>query len=278
MINPALLNKLTIARATDNGVYLEDEDHNEVLLPNRYVPENYSLGDTIEVFIYFDSEDRMVATTDTPKIMLGQVNSLKVVDTTRIGAFLDWGLPKDLFVPFKNQLNEMQRGEYYPVTIYIDQVTGRIVATSKLGRIVNNDEISVVARQKVSIIVAQRRERGFRVIIDQHHWGMLYDNQIFREIHIGELLTAWVLKIAEDGRIDVCLQQQGYDAVCVAVDALVQLMQENGGALPLGDKSDPAKIQLITGMSKKVFKRAAGVLLREGKAEINGNETKLKKS
>lgn len=278
MINPATYNTLIIARATENGVYLTDSvGSDEVLLPNRYVPENYSSGDPIDVFVYFDSEDRMVATTDIPKIKLGDVASLKVVDTTRIGAFLDWGLPKDLFVPFRNQLNPMSVGEYHPVTIYLDNVTSRVVGTTKLGHIINNSQITVQPKEKVAIIIAQRRERGFRVIINSKHWGMLYDNQIFQDVNMGDTMEAWVVKISEDDRIDVSLQQQGFDQVKIATDVLLQLLDENNGTLPYGDKTDPSVIQANTGMSKKVFKRAAGVLLRQGTVKIEDNNiTKIK--
>lgn len=275
MINAGVFNTLTIARSTDNGLYLEDSDHNEVLLPNRYVPENYEVGDQIEVFIYFDSEDRIVATTDRPKILLGEVAVLEVVGTTRFGAFLDWGLPKDLFVPKSNQLTEMRNGDKHAVTMYVDNVTGRLVATTKINKIVNNDEITLRYKQKVDIVLAQRRDRGFRVIINSRHWGMLYDNQIFSPMALGDTAQAYVYKIAEDGRIDVSLQMQGFDQVKVATDAVLELLKQNGGVLEFGDKSDPEKVQLETGMSKKVFKRAVGFLLRTGDVITSEYRTEL---
>lgn len=275
MINAGVFNTLTIARATDNGLYLEDTDGNEVLLPNRYMPENYEIGDHIDVLIYFDSEDRIVATTDHPKILLGQIAVLEVVGTTRFGTFLDWGLPKDLFVPKSNQLTEMRNGEKYAVTMYVDNVTGRLVATTKINKIVNNDEITLHYKQKVDIVLAQRRDRGFRVIINSRHWGMLYDNQIFSPMALGDTAQAYVYKIAEDGRIDVSLQMQGFDQVKVATDAVLELLKQNDGVLELGDKSDPEKVQLETGMSKKVFKRAVGFLLRTGEVTTSEYRTEL---
>lgn len=276
MINAGQYNKLIVERETENGLYLVDDDReNEVLLPNRYVGD-LKEGDCVNVFVYFDSEDRPVATTDTPLIQLEQVRSLKVVATTKIGAFLDWGLPKDILVPFRNQLNPMIVGDYHPVTIYLDKVTGRIVGTSKIGYLINNNgEITVKQKEEVEIIVAQRRERGFRVIINQKHWGMLYDNQIFEEVNIGDTLKAFVSKISDDNRIDVCLQQQGFDQVKVSVDALRQAIEENNGVVECGDKSEPELIQATLGMSKKVFKKAAGVLLRGG--EIVIEDFKIKK-
>lgn len=277
MINPAQYNTLFFDRFTENGAYLVDaERENEVLLPNRYVPDDPQEGDSIEVFIYFDSEDRAVATTTEPLIMLGQVRPLKVVDVTRIGAFLDWGLPKDLLVPFKNQLNPMEVGEFYPVSIYIDNTTGRIVGSTKIGYIVQNkEEITLEPREEVQIIVASRRERGYRVIINQKHWGMIYDNQIFSDIQIGDALTAYVLKITEDFRIDVSLQKPGLDGVQVAAEAIMNSLKENGGSIPIGDKTDPALVQLQLGISKKVFKKAGGYLMRQRKLVVEDNKTTM---
>lgn len=269
------MNTLTIVRSTENGVYLEDAEQNEVLLPNRYVPENFEFGDKIEVFVYFDSEDRIVATTDRPKIMAGQIEALEVVGITGFGAFLDWGLPKDLFVPTGNQAIEMTFGNRYPVMAYVDNVSGRLVATSKLNRFINNDDITVRPKEKVEILLAQRRDRGYRVIINSRHWGMLYDNQIFQPMRIGDKCTAWVYKISEDGRIDVSIQQQGLDQVVVATDAVMELVKSYGGILPYGDKSAPEQVQAALGMSKKVFKRAIGYLMRQGLLEIGDFSCKL---
>lgn len=277
MINPGVINTLTIVRETDNGLYLEDEERNEVLLPNRYIPENYTISDNIDVFVYFDSEDRIVATTDRPKIMVGQIEALEVVGMAGFGAFLDWGLPKDLLVPKSNQQVEMVYGGRYPVMAYVDNVSGRIVATSKLHRFVSNENITVHPKQEVEILLAQRRDRGFRVIIDSKHWGMLYDNQIYTPMRIGDRAKAWVYKIAEDGRIDVSLQQQGLDQVIVATDALMELVRSYGGVLPFGDRSTPDEIQAATGMSKKVFKRAAGYLMRQGTLIVGDHSCELVK-
>jgi len=272
LINSGIINQLAIARETENGLYLTDGDGNEVLLPNRYVPESFETGDPMEVFVYHDSEDRMVATTETPKIMAGGLAVLEVVGTTRFGAFLDWGLPKDLFVPKNNMFDPMQVGEKHAVTLYVDNVSGRLVGTAKIGRMVNNEVIGIKYKEEVHILLAQRRDRGFRVIINGKHWGMLYDNQIFTPMEIGDTATAYVHKIAEDGRIDVSLQQQGFDQVKVAADVILEMLKENQGRLELGDKTDPEKVRLETGMSKKVFKRAIGFLMRAG-VVVSGDES-----
>lgn len=272
MIRAANYDRLTIARATDNGLYLTDGEGNEVLLPNRYVPEKYEIGDPMEVFVYTDSEDRPVATTQTPKIIEGGIAVLQAVGFNYHGTFLDWGLPKDLFVPKRNQQTPMLVGEWYVVSLYVDNVTGRPVGISKVGQIINNDEITVRPKEEVDILVAVRREKGFRVIINNKHWGMLYDNQIFTEVRLGQTMKAYVRKITEDHRIDISLQQEGFDQVKIAADEVLKMIEEGGGILPVGDKSDPEEVRLLTGMSKKIFKRAVGYLMTSGKV-VNGDTT-----
>lgn len=272
VIRAANYNTLTISRSTDNGVYLTDGEENEVLLPNRYVPESYEIGDPIEVFIYHDSEDRLVATTEHPTVTEGGIAALEAVGSNAHGAFMDWGLPKDLFIPKRNQAAPIRTGGRYVVYVYVDNISGRAVGTTKVSKIITNDEITIRPREEVEIIVAQRQERGYRVVINRKHWGMLYDNQIFSDVQLGDTLKAYVRKIAEDGRIDVALQQEGFGQVQVAADALMALIEEHEGVLPLGDKSDPEEIRLLTGMSKKAFKRGVGFLMSKGLVE-SGEES-----
>lgn len=274
MIRAANYHRLTIARKTDNGLYLNDGEGNEVLLPNRYVPETYEIGDPMEVFVYTDSEDRPVATTDTPKIVEGGIAALQAVGFNYHGTFLDWGLPKDLFVPKRNQQAPMLVGEWYVVSVYADNVTGRAVGTSKLGKIINNEEITVRPKEEVDILVAVRKEKGFRVVINDKHWGMLYDNQIFTDVKLGMRMKAYVRKIAEDHRIDVSLQQEGFDQVKIAADEVLKMIDEADGVLPVGDKSAPEEVRLATGMSKKIFKRAVGYLMSRGVVESGDTSVK----
>lgn len=274
MIRAANYHRLTIARKTDNGLYLNDGEGNEVLLPNRYVPETYEIGDPMEVFVYTDSEDRPVATTDTPKIVEGGIAALQAVGFNYHGTFLDWGLPKDLFVPKRNQQAPMLVGEWYVVSVYADNVTGRAVGTSKLGKIINNEEITVRPKEEVDILVAVRKEKGFRVVINDKHWGMLYDNQIFTEVKLGMRMKAYVRKIAEDHRIDVSLQQEGFDQVKIAADEVLKMIDEADGVLPVGDRSAPEEVRLATGMSKKIFKRAVGYLMSRGAVESGDTSVK----
>ncbi len=276
MLKAGHTQKLTITRISEYGLYLADEEQAEVLLPNRYVSLTDRVGDEKEVFVYHDSEDRLVATTETPLLSAGEAGYLKVVDKTPHGAFLDWGLfGKDLFLPNRNQQGGILTGHSYIVYLYEDDITGRCVATTKLKSFINNDTIDVRPRQEVRLLVASESPIGFRVIIDNRHWGMLYRNQLFRPVAVGDRLTGYVRRITEDNRIDVSLQQQGVAQVRDSADELRRLLRANGGTLPLGDRSDPADIAARTQMSKKVFKRALGMLLKSGEAETSDTETRL---
>ena len=276
MLKAGHTQKLTITRISEYGLYLADEEQAEVLLPNRYVSLTDRVGDEKEVFVYHDSEDRLVATTETPLLRAGEAGYLKVVDKTPHGAFLDWGLfGKDLFLPNRNQQGGILTGHSYIVYLYEDDITGRCVATTKLKSFINNDTIDVRPRQEVRLLVASESPIGFRVIIDDRHWGMLYRNQLFRPVAVGDRLTGYVRRITEDNRIDVSLQQQGVAQVRDSANELRRLLRANGGTLPLGDRSDPADIAARTQMSKKVFKRALGMLLKSGEAETSDTETRL---
>lgn len=276
MLKAGRTQKLTVSRLSEYGIYLVDEEQNEVLLPNRYTSLSDRPGDEKEVFVYHDSEDRLVATTETPLVRTGEAAFLKVVDKTVHGAFLDWGLQgKDLFLPNRNQQGGIIAGRSYVVYVYEDNVTGRCVATCKLKGFINNDLVTVRQGQQVSLLVASESPLGFRVIVDNRHWGMLYGNQLFRPVAVGDRLTGYVSRITEDNRIDVSLQQAGYAQVKDSADTLLQLLRDNGGSLPVGDDSAPEAIARRTKMSKKTFKRSLGVLLKKGLAAADGNGIKL---
>ena len=268
---------LKVARISDYGLYLADDEGQEVLLPNRFVSLTNAIGDEIEVFVYHDSEDRLVATTDRPLITEGQVASLKVVDKNIHGAFLDWGITgKDLFLPNRNQQGGVVAGRSYVVWLYVDNITGRCVATMKLKPFVDNDIITVKPRQKVDILIASESPIGYRAIINSRHWGMIYKNQTFRPIRIGDRMEGWVRRITDDNRIDLTLQQVGYDGVATSAEDLLSLIKEHGGTLPVDDDSSPEQIHSLTQMSKKVFKRAVGILLKRGEITTEGTQIKLK--
>lgn len=268
MLKAGHIQTLTVSRLSEYGLFLADEEQHEVLLPNRYVSLGDKVGDTKEVFLYHDSEDRLVATTETPYLRAGQAGYLKVVDKTVHGAFLDWGLfGKDLFLPNRNQQGGILAGRKYVVYLYVDDITGRCVATNKLKSFIHNDAINLKPRQQVEILIASESPIGYRAIVENRHWGMLYRNQLFRPVAVGERTTAYVRRITEDNRIDLSLQQEGYAQVIDSAATLRQLLRDNGGFLPLNDGSDPAEVSARTRMSKKVFKRALGVLLKQGEAE-----------
>lgn len=268
MLKAGRIHRLTVSRITEHGLYLQDEEQNEVLLPNRYTSLADQVGNEKEVFIYHDSEDRLVATTETPTIKVGEAACLKVVDKSVHGAFLDWGLVgKDLFLPNRNQQGGILAGHSYIVYAYEDNITGRCVATCKLKSFIDNEIISVKVRDEVDVLIASESPIGYRVIINNRHWGMIYRNQLFRKVAIGERAKGYVRRITDDGRIDVSLQQQGYAQVNDSVEVLRELLQRNGGFLPINDNSDPQEVARITEMSKKVFKRCLGVLLKSREVE-----------
>ncbi len=265
MIKAGHTRKLTVSRISEYGLYLADEERNEVLLPNRYTSLADKVGDEKEVFIYHDSEDRLVATTETPLLRAGEAGFLRVVDKTAHGAFLDWGLHgKDLFLPNRNQQGGIYPGRSYVVYLYEDNITGRCVATCKLKSFIGNEDVTVQPRQEVSLLVASESPIGYRVIVENRHWGMLYRNQLFCRVAVGDRLQGYVTRITEDNRIDVSLQRQGFAQVKDSAATLLRLLREHDGFLPLGDDSDPAEVTRLTQMSKKVFKRSLGMLLKQG--------------
>lgn len=268
---------LKVNRISDYGLYLADEEGQEVLLPNRFVSLTNAVGDEIEVFVYHDSEDRLVATTDRPLITEGRVACLKVVDKNIHGAFLDWGVSgKDLFLPNRNQQGGVLPGRSYIVWLYVDNITGRCVATMKLKPYIDNDIITVKPHQKVEALVASESPIGYRVIIDSRHWGMIYKNQIFQRISVGDCVEAYVRRITEDNRIDLSLRREGYDGVAASAESLYDLLKSQGGVLEVGDDSTPDEIHAATQMSKKVFKRAVGILLKRGDIVAEKYQIRLK--
>ena len=276
MLRAGRIQKLTVSRISAYGLYLADEEQNEVLLPNRYISLTDKPGDEKEVFLYHDSEDRLVATTETPLLRVGEAGYLRVVDKTAHGAFLDWGLyGKDLFLPNRNQQGGIIAGRSYIVYLYEDSVTGRCVATCKLKSFINNDSITVAPRQEVDLLVASESPIGYRVIINNRHWGMLYRNQLFRPIAVGDRTKGYVRKLTEDNRIDVSLQQEGFAQVKDSAEVLLQLVRDNGGFLPLNDDSAPEEVNRLTQTSKKVFKRSLGMLLKRGAVTVDEQGIKI---
>ena len=258
---------LKVSRISDFGLYLIDDEGAEVLLPNRFTRLDMKEGDEVEVFVYHDSEDRLVASTEQPLIKVGEVAALKVVDKSIHGAFLEWGLSgKHLFLPNRNQQGSVIAGQKTVVYMYVDERTGRCVATNKIKPFIyNEDPLTVKIGDEVDVLVAFETPIGYRVVINNRHWAMIYKNQLFRPICVGDKTKGWVRKITEDMRIDVSLQQQGLAEVETSVVKLEQMLRDHGGVLGVNDHSEPQDVSRLTGMSKKVFKRALGMLLKQGK-------------
>ena len=258
---------LKVSRISDFGLYLIDDEGAEVLLPNRFTRLDMKEGDEVEVSVHHDSEDRLVASTEQPLIKVGEVAALKVVDKSIHGAFLEWGLSgKHLFLPNRNQQGSVIAGQKTVVYMYVDERTGRCVATNKIKPFIYNEEpLTVKVGDEVEVLVAFETPIGYRVVINNRHWAMIYKNQLFRPIRVGDKTRGWVRKITEDMRIDVSLQQTGLAEVETSVVKLEQMLKEHGGVLGVNDRSEPQDVARLTGMSKKVFKRALGMLLKQGK-------------
>ena len=269
-------NTLSVVTVTEKGAYLNAGELGEVLLPNRYIPENCKVDDKVTVFIYVDSAERIIATTDKP---LGQVDefvSLKVKQLNKMGAFLDWGLPKDLLVPFNQQHTPMEEGKYYLVRIFLDTTTDRIAASSKLDKYIDIWPANYQKWDKVKLMIGGKTDLGFKAIINDKHWGLLYDNEIFQPLRVGRIVDGFIKNIREDGRIDLSLSRPGEGKVKDFTAKLLAHIAENDGFSPLHDKSSPELIQRILGVSKKTFKATVGNLLKNDKIIIEKNGLRLK--
>lgn len=255
-------NRLTIVRRAEQGLYLSGGPE-DILLPNRYVPDGAEIGDEIDVFVYLDNEERLIATTETPKAQVGDFAWLQVAWVNNFGAFLDWGLMKDLFVPFREQKMKMQKGKSYLVHLHIDPETYRIMASAKVERYLSTDFPPYHGGDEVDILVWQKTDLGFKAIVENRFSGMLFDAEIFRQLHSGDRLKAYVKQVRPDGKIDLSLQKKGQKAVHDFSDTLLEHLQNNGGFTPLGDKSPAEEIYALFGVSKKVFKKAVGDLYKQ---------------
>lgn len=268
-------NKLIINRFVDFGAYLIDDEDNEVLLPKRYLTGYEELDDKIEVFVYNDSENRPVATTEQPVATVGQFCLLRVKAVNAIGAFLDWGLTaKDLLVPFREQRVRMQAGRSYIVYIYLDPSSQRIVASAKLDKFLSNALPDYYHRQKVDVLIVQQQEIGYRVIIDGKFWGMIYNNELYQPVNIGEHHMGFIKQVRDDGKIDVTLAKIEKMRIDDVADDIFHYLQENGGTMTLNDKSSPEDILRTFNCSKKDFKKALGLLYKQHKVTL-GDQVKL---
>ncbi|TMM56982.1 GntR family transcriptional regulator [Maribacter algarum] len=271
MIRLGEYNTLEILRSTSVGLFLGDGEGNDILLPNKYVPEAYEIGDKLEVFCYLDYDERPVATNLEPGILVNEFQLLKVVDVNEYGAFLDWGLEKHLLVPFREQRSKMQEGQWYVVFCFLDKKSNRLVASNKLDRFVSNDELTVRVREKVDLIITRQTDLGWEVIINNTHKGLVYFNEVFKEIAIGDVMPGIIKGIRSDNKIDVSLQPLGEKILEPAANKIYETLEAHGGYLPLHDKSDPEAIRQELQMSKKTFKKGIGTLYKARKIEIKND-------
>jgi len=267
-------NNLKVARAFDFGMYL-GEGKDVVLLPKRFIPPGLEVGDTVKVFVYHDSENRLIATTQEPFGVVGDIVKLQAVSVTPQGAFMDWGLMKDLFVPKSKQLMGMRVGGQYLVKIYLDEQTGRAAATEKIEYFLDNENLTVKELDPVDLVVYRRSDIGYVVIINNLHTGVLHFNDIFQEIQVGDKIKGYIKNIREENKIDVGVGKTGYQRVEDEAGKVLRLLNENNGYLPYNDKSDPEEIYSFFGMSKKTFKMTTGKLYKSRQIEFTQTGIKL---
>ncbi|HOD10260.1 MAG TPA: S1-like domain-containing RNA-binding protein [Flavobacterium sp.] len=262
-----VFNTLTIARLTKVGLFLTD-GKDDVLLPLKYVPKVYEIGEEIAVFVYLDHEERIVATTLQPYVTVDDFAFLRVNYTNSFGAFLDWGLEKDLFVPFKEQARPMEKGKRYLVYAYLDEKSNRIVASSRTNKFLSNDELTVTQGEEVDLIISHITDLGINVIVNKLHKGLLYSNEVYTDIRTGDKHVGYIKNIRPDNKIDVSLQKLGYESIEPNAQIILDELRASRGFLRLTDDSHPEDIKTVLKMSKKTFKKAIGSLYKEKKIEI----------
>lgn len=276
MVEIGKYNTLTVVKVVDFGVYLDGGEWGEILMPKEYVPANCSPDDEVRVFVYFDSEDRIVATTEVPAVQVGEFAFLKTVAVSQVGAFLDWGLRKDLLVPFREQREPMVEGRSYLVYAYVDKASDRIVASTKIDKYLDQVFPDYEPNQEVDLLIARKTDLGYAVIVNNTHWGLIYDNEIFQPLKPGQRMKGYVKAVREDEKIDISLQALGYAKIEGLAGLVLEKLKDYDGVLDLSDKSDPEEIHKVFGCSKKNYKKALGTLLKQGFIEITDSEVRLK--
>ncbi len=275
MINIGQYNTLTIAKDLDFGLILNDSENNEVLLPRKYIRAGYEIGEELSVFVYKDNENRPIATTQTPAIQLNDFALLRVSDVTEHGAFLDWGIAKELFVPFQEQSKKMEIGRSYLVFMYLDEKTDRLVGSSTIGRFLENEVLRVAEGDEVELMLWEKTDLGVNVIVNRIHKGLIYENDFYEKFYPGKVLKGYVRKIREGNKLDISLQKFGYDKVEPNAQKILQKLKENKGFLPLTDKSPPEAVAAELQMSKKLFKKAIGSLYKDRKILLEAKGIRL---
>ena len=267
MIALGTLNTLTVKKQVKFGFYLDGLSWGEILLPNNVAPAGLEIGQALQVFLYLDSEDQLIATTEKPAIMVSQVAMLPVVAVTKVGAFLDWGLKKDLLVPFSEQQIPLKEGQKYLVYCYVD-LSNRIVASTKLDRHLHKTEPRYNTGDKVDIIISEQTDIGYKAVVNHEHWGVLYKNEVFKPLRRGDKLSAYIVKVRDDGKIDLRLTAATYKQALELTEQVLTKLKQNGGKLALTDKSSPELIYEAFGVSKKAYKQAIGTLYKDKKIVI----------
>jgi len=263
MIEIGKINTLSVVRETDNGIYLNGGELGEILMPQKFVTDEVKNTGKVTVFIYNDSEDRLVATTETPLAKVGEFAFLKVVANSKFGSFLDWGLPKDLLVPFREQKAKMVEGNQYLVYIYLDLQTNRIAASAKLDKFLDNTPPEYITGDEVDLLIVDETDLGFKAIVNEEHWGMLYKNQVYQKIFVGQQTKGYVNKVRDDEKIDLLLEKPGYEKVDAIAEKILNELKENRGFVAVSDRSSPQMIEAMFGISKKNFKKAIGGLYKK---------------
>ncbi|MEE4617281.1 S1-like domain-containing RNA-binding protein [Pseudomonas alliivorans] len=270
-------NSLQVVKHTNFGLYLDGAQDGEILLPNRYIPKDVPSEDEdwLNVFIYLDSEDKLIATTEKPKVQVGEFASLKVVEVNSIGVFLDWGLPKDLLLPYSEEKRTLQAGDYCVVHVYLDKHTRRITATARLDRYLDKTPANYSVGQEVDLLVAEATDMGFKAIINNKHWGLIHKNEVFKFMRAGKQEKGFIKEIRVDGNISLSLQPVGAEAASSLNSKILAKLRENNGTLPVSDKSDPQVISGLFGVSKGNFKKAIGALYKQGQIVIHADRIDL---
>lgn len=276
MLGLGEFHKLIIDRDVSPGLYLRNDNGDEVLLPGKYAPDTFRIGDVIEVFVYLDHDERPVATTRKPLIEKDHFAYLKCTSVTSIGAFVDWGLDKELLIPFANQAAPLRQGSRYVVYMYLDEFTDRLVGATKFNRFIKRADVDVKRYDKVDLIVSHFTDNGANVIVNEKFQGLVFQDSIFGDIRVGDRMAGWVKQVRPDGKIDIVLQPEGERGIADSATQVYEEIRRNGGVLPLHDKSSAEDIYDCLGMSKKVFKRAVGALYKERKIDLNKDSISIR--
>jgi predicted RNA-binding protein (virulence factor B family) len=275
MVEIGTFNKLQVVKQVDFGVYVDGGDLDTILLPKRYVPAGCEIGDWIDVFLYFDSDDMLIATTESPRVQVGDCAMLKVVDVNHAGAFMDWGLPKDLLVPYNEQQKPMEVGYSYVVHVFHDHNSDRIAASTKLSHHLDEESVWLKPRQAVSLLIAGRTELGYKAVIDNKYLGLIFRADAYRPLKIGERLPGFVKTIRADGKIDLLISQASLQGDHDLGEQIIRHLQEVGGESDLSDRSDPEAIYRTFKVSKKKYKQALGSLYKSHRILIEPGKIKL---